>query len=62
MDFTIITDVKFYIDGVAVGTGTTFSMANGTNVVTQPFLMAHKETSAGLGVLYVDYVKIWSPR
>jgi len=62
IDFTTITDVKFYIDGVAVGTGTTFSMANGTNVVTQPFLMAHKETSAGLGVLYVDYVKIWSPR
>jgi hypothetical protein len=34
-------------------------MANGTNVVVQPFLMAHKETSAGDGVIYFDYVKAY---
>ena len=54
-----VTSVKFYIDGVRVGAATTFSVANGTNVLVQPFLMAHKETGAGDGVAYFDYVKVW---
>ncbi len=62
IDATVITDVKFYIDGNAVATSTTFDMSNGSNVVTQPFIMVHKETEVGVGSLYVDYVKIWSPR
>lgn len=51
--------VKFYIDGARVGSATTFDMSTGANVVVQPFLFAHKETSAGDGVVYIDYVKMW---
>jgi hypothetical protein len=62
IDFTTASDVKFFIDGVAVGTATTFDMSTGANVVTQPFIMAHKETGTGVAELYVDYVKVWSAR
>jgi hypothetical protein len=62
IDCTNIADVKFYIDGVGVGTGTTHDMSTGTNVVVQPFFMVHKETGAGLGKLDIDYCRVWSPR
>jgi hypothetical protein len=63
IDCTDVTNVKFYIDGVGVGTGTTFSMANSSNVMVQPFLIAHKENAgAGVGTLNVDYVRVWSGR
>jgi len=56
IDMTTITDVLFFIDGTRVGSGTTFDMSNGTNVVVQPFMMAHKETGTGVGTLYIDKV------
>jgi hypothetical protein len=59
IDFTNAADVKFYIDGVAVATSTTFNMSEGSAVMVQPFLEAHKEAGAGVGSLYVDYVKIF---
>jgi hypothetical protein len=62
IDCTNIADVKFYIDGARVGSGTTFDMSTGSAVVTQPFFMVHKETSAGLGKLDIDYVKVWCAR
>jgi len=31
-------------------------MANGTNVMVQPYIMCYKSAGAGLGTLYVDYV------
>jgi hypothetical protein len=60
MDFTNAADVKFYIDGVGVATGTTFNMSQGTNVMVQPFAECHKEAGAGLGALYLDYIRMWS--
>lgn len=62
IDFTTITNVLFYIDGVRVASGTTFSMANGTNVVVQPYMMLYKSAGAGLGDVYIDYVKVWGKR
>jgi hypothetical protein len=59
IDASVLTSVKFYINGARVGAATTFDMTNGTDVVVQPFIMAHKETSAGLGIYYLDYVKMW---
>jgi hypothetical protein len=61
IDFTTITDVLFFIDGVNVGTAG-LSMANGADVVVQPYMMVYKSAGAGLGDLYVDSVKIWSKR
>jgi hypothetical protein len=52
-------DVRFYIDGTRVASSTTFDMSTGSDVVLQPFIMAHKETGVGVGALYVDSVKVW---
>jgi hypothetical protein len=64
IDFTNIADVKFYIDGVAVATGTTFDMSNLTDAegMMQPYISLDKGADAGLGTLDVDYVRIWSER
>ena len=60
IDCTNVADVRFYIDGAAVATGTTFSMATGADVLMQPQLMAQKVgVDAGLGIALFDYVKVW---
>jgi hypothetical protein len=59
IDFTNVADVKFYIDGVGVATGTTFNMSTGTNVKVQPIVMLTKAVDDGLGDIYLDYVRIW---
>jgi len=58
IDCTTLADIKFYVDGVSVLGSTTFSLATNANVMVQPFLMCHKETSAGDGELYIDYVRV----
>ena len=63
IDFTSVTDIRFYIDGVHVATGTTFAYAaTGANAVLQPYLGLYKASGAGLGTLLVDYVRIWQKR
>jgi hypothetical protein len=60
IDFTSVTNVLFYIDGVRVATGTTFDMSAGANIMTQPMLMAQKiGIDAGLGIALFDYVRVW---
>lgn len=60
IDFTNVADVKFYIDGVGVATGTTFDMSQGGDVMVQPILTTQKVgVDAGLGTALFDYVKIW---
>ena len=62
IDFTDVTDVKFFIDGVGVATSTTFVMSNGTNVMFQPYVATQKVgANAGLGTVAVDYVRMWQP-
>jgi hypothetical protein len=65
IDFTTLANVKFFIDGVRVATGTTFDMSNltGAELILQPFFSFDKATpNAGLGDMDIDYVKIWSNR
>lgn len=62
IDCTTPTDVRFYIDGAAVATGTTFTVNAVAALKLQPFIFCHKETGTGLGELYVDYVRIWQER
>ena len=49
---------SFTIDGVAVATASTF----GTAGKSQPFIGCYKASGAGLGVLQLDYIKIWQNR
>lgn len=69
IDFTDLTNVLFFIDGVHVaspgsGTDTTFDMSNLTDAeaVMQPYFSLDKGADAGLGTLLLDYVRIWSNR
>ena len=65
IDFTTITDVKFFIDGVRVCASTTFDMstlAGGTTACLQPYFAQDKTGDAGKAITAIDYVKILSNR
>ena len=60
IDCTAVADVKFYIDGVGVATGTTFNMSTGAAVMVQPMVIAQKVgIDAGLGIALIDYIRVW---
>jgi hypothetical protein len=64
IDATDPADIKFYIDGTRVASSTTFSMigAPTASVVLQPYVSVMKTNKAGVGTLYVDYVRVWHDR
>lgn len=63
IDCTNQSDIRFYIDGVSVATGTTFAnAASAANSKCQPHIGLYKASGAGLGVISVDYVRIWQDR
>ena len=62
IDCTTITDCRFYINGESVATGTTFDMSNVAALKLQPYFHIAKASGAGLGVLDVDYVRVWQNR
>jgi hypothetical protein len=60
IDFTTNTDIRFYIDGVGVGTATTFAMDDIASPLVEPYVNIIKTDGAtSLGVMYLDYIKIW---
>lgn len=54
-------DIRFYMDGQPVCTGTTFSMA-GYSSGLQPYIQLQKANSANTGTATVDYVRIIARR
>ena len=64
IDFTSLTNVKFFIDGVRVAASTTFDLSTltGATAVLQPYFSLDKTGDLGAGTLDIDYVKIWSNR
>jgi hypothetical protein len=60
IDFTNASDVKFFIDGTSVATGTTFGWAaTAANSKVQPYLGMYKVgDDAGVGDITVDYVRV----
>jgi hypothetical protein len=62
IDCSTITDVKFYVNGSRVATGTTFDMSTVAALRLQPFFMVHKETGTGVGTLHIDFVRMWMKR
>jgi len=64
IDFTDLTDVKFFIDGTRVASSTTFDMSNLTasEQQMQPYFSLDKASGTGLGDINIDYVKIFSNR
>ena len=64
IDFTDLSDVKFFINGNRVATATTFDMSNLTTAEKQmqPYFSLDKANGTGLGDMKIDYVKIFSNR
>ena len=61
IDMTTPTDVLFYIDGVRVGSATTFDLSAGS-LSFQPIAVCYKAGGAGVGTLYLDTFRAWSKR
>lgn len=61
IDFRNKADIKFYVNGVQVATGATFSMAAYTGGL-QPYFSADKASGTGLTVVTVDYVRVTGRR
>ena len=62
IDCTTITNVKFFIDGDGVATGTTFNMSMVPTLALQPYVHLAKASGAGLGVVDVDFIRVWQHR
>jgi len=64
IDFRDVTDIKFFINGSRVASGTTFAYtATGANATLQPFLGCYKAApDTGLATIKIDYVRIWGNR
>jgi len=63
IDCTDVTDIKFYIDGTRVVSTTTYAYAaTGANAILQPYIGCYKASGAGLGTIYVDYIRAWQSR
>lgn len=62
IDCTDIANIKFYIDGVNVAGGTTFNMNTVPTLALQPYVHLAKASGAGLGVLDVDFIRVWQNR
>jgi hypothetical protein len=64
IDFGTIADVKFYLDGSRIVSGTTFDMSNLTagEQQMQPYLSLDKASGATLCTLDIDYVRVFSTR
>lgn len=59
---TDISNIKFFIDGVGVATTTTFNMSTVPTLALQPYVHLAKASGAGLGVLDVDFIRVWQNR
>ena len=63
VDCSDIADVKFFINGDRVATGTTFNMSQVPALALQPVARIGKQGAAtSVGTLQVDYVRAWQKR
>ncbi len=63
IDMTNQSDIKFFIDGAPVAGSTTFAnAASAANSKAQPHCGMYKPSGEGLGVISIDYVKVWQER
>ena len=63
IDATVLTDVKFFIDGSQVSTTGAISFAaTGANAILQPYVSCYKPSGAGVATTVVDVLKVLSNR
>ena len=62
IDCRDIEDIRFFINGASVATATTFDASNVETLALQPYVHIAKASGEGLGVLDIDYVRVWQNR
>ncbi|KKL48834.1 hypothetical protein LCGC14_2321550 [marine sediment metagenome] len=62
IDCRVITDIRFSINGDNVATATTFDASNVATLALQPYFHIAKASGSGVGVLDIDYVRVWQNR
>ena len=64
IDFTTLSDVRFYLDDSAVATGTTFDMSNlsASEQQMQPYFSLDKASGETACNLDIDYVRVFGTR
>lgn len=64
IDFSDLSDVKFYIDGARVAGSTTHDLSalTTTTGLMQPYFSVDKAASVSVGTLDIDYCRIWGRR
>ena len=63
IDCSVITDVKFYVNGNRVAASTTFDMSQVAALALQPVARLDKAAAApNVGVAEVDYIAVWQKR
>jgi len=62
IDCTDIAACRLYINGAQVAPATTFDMSQVAALKLQPYFHIAKASGAGLGILDVDYVRVWQQR
>jgi hypothetical protein len=61
IDCTVITDIKFYVNGARVAASTTFTHATG-GLKLQPVARINKASGTSVGTMEVDYIAYWQKR
>ena len=63
IDCTVITDVKFFINGQRVAAATTFNMNTAPTVGLQPVVrISAAAADSSAGSINVDYIRCWQRR
>lgn len=63
IDCTDYADIKFFVNGNRVASGTTFDWAaSAANSKVQPIFGCYKASGAGLGTGLLDYIRVWQNR
>jgi hypothetical protein len=62
IDCSNIDDVKFYLNGERVASGTTFDMGTTAGLKLQPVVRLNKASGTSVGTVLVDYIKLWQNR
>jgi len=64
IDFSDLSDVKFFVDGARVAKTSVFDLNDLTTTtgLMQPYFSLDKASAAGTADLYLDYVSMWGTR
>ncbi len=63
IDVGDVNDIKFYLDGVRVASGTTFRFAaTGADAILQPFMEIYKASGTSVGACQADFMKVSANR